>query len=71
MSCPICGANCRCKKRGASGLCCGCHKHKVRRIPANYDVAWDQAMRASYDQHVEWKRQTDERQCELELKAAG
>lgn len=30
MSCPICGANCRCRKRGPGGICCGCHRHKVR-----------------------------------------
>lgn len=28
MACPICGANCKCKKRGPSGLCCDCHRHK-------------------------------------------
>jgi hypothetical protein len=31
MACPICGANCQCKKRGPNGLCCGCHKHKNQR----------------------------------------
>lgn len=31
MACPICGANCRCKKRGPSGICCGCHRHKAQR----------------------------------------
>jgi hypothetical protein len=28
MSCPICGANCQCRKRGPGGLCCSCHRHK-------------------------------------------
>jgi len=28
MACPICGANCKCKNRGPSGLCCSCHRHK-------------------------------------------
>ena len=28
MPCPICGANCQCKNRGAGGLCCDCHRHK-------------------------------------------
>lgn len=31
MACPICGANCRCKKRGPGGLCCGCHRHKAQK----------------------------------------
>lgn len=31
MSCPICGANCRCKNRGPHGECCGCHSHKAQR----------------------------------------
>lgn len=30
MACPICGANCRCRKRGEDGRCCSCHKHKAR-----------------------------------------
>ncbi len=25
--CPICDANCRCRNRGPSGICCTCHKH--------------------------------------------
>jgi hypothetical protein len=29
MACPICGAKCRCRKRGEGGICCGCHRHKV------------------------------------------
>lgn len=29
MACPICGANCKCRKRGPMGLCCSCHRHKV------------------------------------------
>ncbi len=32
MACPICGANCRCRKRGPGGICCSCHKHKARRV---------------------------------------
>ena len=31
MACPICGANCVCKKRGQGGICCGCHKHKSQK----------------------------------------
>lgn len=32
MACPICGATCRCRKRGQGGICCNCHKHKARRV---------------------------------------
>ena len=32
MACPICGAKCRCKRRGPGGLCCSCHRHKVKRV---------------------------------------
>ena len=32
MSCPICGAHCRCRRRGLGGICCACHKHKARPV---------------------------------------
>lgn len=32
MKCPICGANCRCRNRGPGGICCSCHRHKVRKL---------------------------------------
>ena len=38
MACPICGANCRCRKRGPSGLCCSCHKHKARPIRVDFEL---------------------------------
>jgi hypothetical protein len=31
MTCLICGAKCKCK-RATPGLCCGCHRHKVRSL---------------------------------------
>jgi hypothetical protein len=31
MACLICGARCRCQK-ASPGLCCPCHRHKVRRL---------------------------------------
>lgn len=31
MSCPICGAICRCRNRGPHDECCGCHSHKGQR----------------------------------------
>ena len=36
MACVICGARCKCKK-APRGLCCDCHRHKVRRIWTGYD----------------------------------
>jgi len=60
MSCPICGANCRCKNRGAGGICCSCHRHKVRRLlvdRSSISSTNADALR-SYDQHLEWMRCT-------------
>lgn len=31
MKCIICGAICKCKK-ARDGLCCSCHRHKVRQF---------------------------------------
>jgi len=71
VSCPICGANCKCRKRGAGGICCSCHRHKVRRLLVAREVREaDPLFQESYDQHLEWmKRSIDEetRQRELEL----
>jgi len=41
MACPICGANCKCRKRGPGGLCCSCHKHKARPIRASFTIVPD------------------------------
>lgn len=42
MSCPICGANCRCRKRGPGGICCSCHRHKPgRKIRADFRMPVD------------------------------
>lgn len=60
MSCPICGANCRCRKRGPDGMCCSCHKHKVKRLALDRSSisSQDERMLRSYDQHLEWMRCT-------------
>jgi hypothetical protein len=64
MSCPICGAHCKCKNRGAGGICCSCHRHKVRRILVSRDaLSSDPATRASYDQHITWLMQSRENQA--------
>jgi hypothetical protein len=40
MACPICGATCRCRKRGEGGICCSCHKHtaRARQLGISLDV---------------------------------
>lgn len=58
MSCPICGANCRCKKRGPDGQCCSCHRHKVRRILVADSTSLDATTRAALELHREWMRCT-------------
>jgi hypothetical protein len=58
MSCPICGANCRCQKRGPGGICCSCHKHKVKRILVSDAQPMDATMRAALELHREWMRCT-------------
>ena len=58
MSCPICGANCRCKNRGAGGICCSCHRHKVRRILVADSSSLDASTRAALELHREWMRCT-------------
>lgn len=51
MPCPICGANCRCRNRGPGGICCSCHRHKVRRIKTDFVIEspytreqWEEAL---------------------------
>jgi hypothetical protein len=51
MSCPICGANCQCKRRGPDGLCCSCHRHKPRRLWVNRS-SLNPAGQKSYDEHL-------------------
>jgi len=53
MSCPICGANCKCRKRGPGGLCCDCHRHKARPVRVTADESMDSTMRASLAAHLE------------------
>lgn len=65
MSCPICGANCKCKNRGAGGICCSCHRHKVRRILVlrSSISSTDPAKLASFDQHLKWQKSTEEKEA--------
>lgn len=66
MSCPICGADCRCRNRGPGGICCSCHRHKVRGLTADFTIAvderkleqFDEDTRKSIEQHLEWMKQT-------------
>jgi hypothetical protein len=58
MACPICGANCRCSKRGPGGICCSCHRHKVRRILVADSPTLDATTRAALELHREWMRCT-------------
>lgn len=56
MACPICGANCKCRKRGVGGVCCSCHRHKPRPIRADFvigavDPADVDTLR-SYERHL-------------------
>lgn len=52
MSCPICGANCRCRKAGPGGICCSCHKHKVRKILETIPEEKSQEIRDALERHV-------------------
>lgn len=37
MTCVICGASCRCRKRGP-GICCSCHRHKTRAVRTEFSI---------------------------------
>ncbi len=52
MSCPICGANCRCRKAGPGGICCSCHKHKVRKILDTIPEEKSYEIRDALDRHL-------------------
>lgn len=71
MPCPICGANCRCRKRGPDGMCCSCHRHKVRRLlRADFAITnpeWMEALE-KHKQDIEATLQADRVQLELKLK---
>ena len=70
MSCPICGANCKCKKRGPDGMCCSCHRHKVKRIKAAPPIEGidTEDFFKSYDQHIEWVQKQPNAQLILEMR---
>jgi len=49
MACPICGAHCRCRNAGPSGLCCSCHRHK----PRGASAAWLPIVTATFHENPE------------------
>ena len=61
MTCPICGAKCRCRK--ASLICCSCHRHKARSPVAQ--VAREIAHAAAVP--IYENRQPDPKLLEIEL----
>ncbi len=52
MSCPICGANCRCKKAGSGGICCSCHKHKARKVLESIPREQSTEIREALERHI-------------------
>lgn len=63
MSCPVCGANCRCRKAGPGGMCCGCHKHKSQRGFSRDQVdRWRTSHQLEAISGEQWARQYVERE---------
>ncbi len=58
MACPVCGANCKCRKRGSGGECCGCHKHKATRYMTT-------------EQLLEWRARHEQSAREREAQPRG
>ena len=57
MACPVCGANCRCKRRGPGGLCCGCHQHKATKGLSRVELdAWRAAHRLKPVTAQQWRK---------------
>lgn len=61
MPCPICGANCQCKRVGEGGMCCSCHRHRPRRSlgslrSINRAALASDAERRSLDDHIRWAK---------------
>jgi hypothetical protein len=52
MSCPICGATCRCRNVGPGGICCSCHTHKVRSILETIPEQKSQEIRDALERHL-------------------
>jgi hypothetical protein len=52
MSCPICGANCRCKKAGPGGICCSCHRHKARKVLESIPLEQSNEIREALARHI-------------------
>jgi hypothetical protein len=65
MSCPICGARCKCKNAGPGGICCACHRHKPRPLKPDFVLVldrpeWDEATREAVKRHRENQAQEEE-----------
>ena len=68
MSCPICGANCKCRKRGPGGICCSCHRHKVgKRSIIEFVIGMDDTTRVAIETHREWKDREERERVQGEL----
>jgi len=62
MSCPVCGANCRCRKAGPGGFCCSCHKHKARKVLESIPPGQSTEVIAALERHIrEIQREKDSR----------
>lgn len=57
MSCPICGAKCRCKKAGQDGLCCSCHHHKPKKF--GKEQAWGSSLGVYYKLHADERKKRE------------
>lgn len=71
MPCPICGANCRCRKRGPDGMCCSCHRHKVRKLLVTNEPEFRRLFPeyvATLDKHKQDMERTLEADRQLALK---
>jgi hypothetical protein len=61
MACPVCGAQCRCRKAGEGGLCCGCHRHSVQKGMTRTAVdTWRAAHRLAPIPDDQWRRQFEQ-----------
>lgn len=57
MACPICGANCQCKRRGDGGMCCGCHRHKTQKGMTRVQLNdWRQSHGLTPVSDAQWKK---------------
>jgi hypothetical protein len=52
MSCPVCGANCKCRKAGPGGICCSCHKHKARQVLETIPAGQSKEIVEAIERHI-------------------